>query len=141
VNLLQHRHQPLLVDLAVLGRQLLAGAELLQHVVHVGDRQPRVRRLLPLAVGVERPAEFADALLLHVAAVGKRKRIGTAASYSAVDPLSLFRLFDSHVVAPDGTAEQVAWSFSILPISSKNPVGFPVVRKSGRGQTIPCPNS
>ena len=53
--------QALLVNLAVFGHQRVVFAKLLQDVVHVGDVERRMQRLLPLAVGVERFAEGADA--------------------------------------------------------------------------------
>jgi hypothetical protein len=52
VDLPQDRHQPLPVDPPLLVRQPLvaAAAEFFEDVVHVRDRQPRMRRLLPLAM-------------------------------------------------------------------------------------------
>ena len=41
------------MDRAFLGREGVAGTQLFEHVVHAGERQLRVQRLLALAVGVE----------------------------------------------------------------------------------------
>ena len=57
MNLLEHGNQPLLMDLPVLGGQLGATAQLFQHVVDVGDGQPRVRRLLTLPMPIQRLAQ------------------------------------------------------------------------------------
>ena len=61
VDLLQDRDEPLLVDDPLLRRQRLARPELLEDVVHPGDREVGVERLLALAVRVEGFAEGADA--------------------------------------------------------------------------------
>src|SRR5690606_22623760 len=61
VELPQHRDKPLLVNLAVLVVERRAGAQLLQHVVHLRQRQPRMRRLPLLAESIQPLAELADA--------------------------------------------------------------------------------
>jgi hypothetical protein len=48
-----HGGQPLLVDTYVFGAEGLAGAQLPDHVVEVGEGEARVQGLLALAVGVE----------------------------------------------------------------------------------------
>ncbi len=68
----------MLVNEPVPGRQFLILAELLQDVVHVGDRQLGMQRLLPLAVGVEGFAEDADAGFLGLGGGGEGKPISVA---------------------------------------------------------------
>ena len=61
---LEHRDQHLFVNHFFLGAQRLAALQLFEHVVHAGQRQPGVLRLLALAVRVELLGEVADAGLL-----------------------------------------------------------------------------
>ena len=72
------RHQALLVNDLVLGAQGLAGAQFFEHVVHAGQRQPRMRRLLALAVRVELLGELADAGLLRGGGVGEGEGLEAA---------------------------------------------------------------
>ena len=53
VELAEDADEAVVVDLAVPALDGLAGPELLQHVVHLGEGQAGMRRLLALAVGVE----------------------------------------------------------------------------------------
>ena len=71
VDFTQHADQPLLVDRLVLGGQRLAGAQLLQHVVHVGQGQLGMLSLLALAVRVQLLGQGADARLLRVGGGGE----------------------------------------------------------------------
>ena len=77
----QDADQTLGVDVALLRRQRLAGTQLLQHVVHAGQRQARVRGLLGLSVGVELFGEAADAVGERVAQAGvvRWERVGVKA--------------------------------------------------------------
>ena len=59
MDLFQEGYQSLFVNDAVLVSQGFILAKFLQHVVHVRDRQAGMQSLLPLAVGIERLAEFA----------------------------------------------------------------------------------
>ena len=71
VNLAQHRHQSLLVDDAFFRAQRFTAAQLVQHVVHAGEREFRMRGLLAFAVGVEVFGEGADA---RTAPLSRRER-------------------------------------------------------------------
>ncbi len=71
VDLSEHADEAIVVDFLVLGREGFARTQLFEDVVHPRDRQPRMRRLLLLAVGVEGLAEFADCLLLGLGRGGK----------------------------------------------------------------------
>ena len=75
VQLLEHRHQALLVDDLVLGRERLARAQLFEHVVHAGDGEIGMRGLLAFAVGVEFFCEGANTLLAAVGTGRERKGI------------------------------------------------------------------
>ena len=61
VELAEDADEAVVVDLAVAALDGLVGPELLQHVVHLGEGQAGMRRLLALAVGVEPLAEVAQA--------------------------------------------------------------------------------
>ena len=71
VEFTQHADQPLLVDRLVLGGQRLAGPQLCQHVVHVGQGQLGVLGLLALAVSIQLLGQAADARLLRVGRGGE----------------------------------------------------------------------
>ena len=73
-----HRGQALLVDGLLFGRgQGLAGAQLLHHVVEVGEREGGVGGLLALAVGVELFGQLPDARLLLGRDLGEGERVET----------------------------------------------------------------
>src|SRR5581483_3267871 len=61
VDLSEYRYQPLLVNGTFLVGERSGGAQFFEDVVHLGDRQVWIERLLAFAVGVERFAEGADA--------------------------------------------------------------------------------
>jgi len=71
VQLAQQGYQPLGMDDLFLGVQLLVCAQLLQHVVHAGQGQFGVLRLLTFAVGVELFSQAADLGLLLGHRVGE----------------------------------------------------------------------
>ncbi len=78
MQLAQDGHQPLLMYPPLGLVQRLAGAELGQDIVHVGQRQPWVQRLLPFAVGVQLFGQGADGGALGVAGVGKGEGLEAA---------------------------------------------------------------
>ena len=59
------------VDRLVLGGQRLAGPQLFQHVIHVGQGQPGMLRLLALAVRVQLLGQGTDARRCASVAAGK----------------------------------------------------------------------
>ena len=72
---LQHRHQAVLVDHFLFGGECRAGLQFLQHVIHAGQREIGVLRLLALAMRVELFGEIADAGFQRRINVGKWKRL------------------------------------------------------------------
>ena len=83
MQLLEHADQPLLVDLALLRRQRLAGSQLFEHVVHVGQGELGVLGLLALAVRIQFLGDAADAVLLRVGGGGEGKRLKRCCSIVA----------------------------------------------------------
>ena len=65
MKLAQDGDETLFVDGLFLGGEGFAGTELFEDIIHPGHREFRMRGLLPLAMGVELFAQFADALLLE----------------------------------------------------------------------------
>ncbi len=64
MKLFEDGDETLFVDGLFLGSEGFAGTELFEDIIHPGHGEFRMDRLLPLAMGVELFAEFADALLL-----------------------------------------------------------------------------
>lgn len=63
VDLAQERDEALVVEGFLFGVQGRPGAELFEDIVKAGERELGMLLLLPLAVGIQSLAEFADALL------------------------------------------------------------------------------
>jgi hypothetical protein len=78
VDLLEQGDKPLLMDLPLLFGQGFTCTELLQNVVHIGDREPRMQLLLAFAVGIEPLAEIADAGFLLLCGIGEWEGIEAA---------------------------------------------------------------
>ena len=78
VELAEDADEAVVVDLAVPALDGLAGPELFQHVVHLGEGQAGMRRLLPLAVGVEPLAEVAQAGAGGLVGVGEGEGVEAA---------------------------------------------------------------
>ena len=103
VELPQHADQPLLVDRLVFGGQRLAGPQLLQHVVHVGQGQLGVLGLLAIAVRVQLLGQVADARPLRVGRGGKGDFL--RAGWSALDRI----VADAEMAS--GGQRQVTWTW------------------------------
>ncbi len=73
VQRLEHCDQPVLVDHYLFRVERFAGFQLFEHVVHTGQREVGVLRLLALAVRVELFGEIANAGLLFSRSDGKTK--------------------------------------------------------------------
>ena len=80
VNLLQHRHDTLLVNRFIFRRQRFTGPQLFQHVVHASHRQLRMLFLLSLPMSVKLLGKIANAFLGGVVGGGKRERVEASRS-------------------------------------------------------------
>jgi hypothetical protein len=134
------------VDFSFFVGERFARAELFKDVVHPRDREPRMRRLLLFAMGIEGFAEVADFLLLGFGCSGKRE-FGKAVGVVVVGAILQKRTrFQRTRAVSSGTSSPVTGCFFIvtpshrvtgLPDSSRTSSFLSYSRSASRHSMLP----